>query len=43
MMKYANNHPHRFRDWSQAFFIGMMQFIMVISVEFVNLVVLITN
>lgn len=43
LMKYANNHPWRFVDWKTAFLIGFSQFAMVITVEFVNLVILITN
>lgn len=43
LMKYAVNHPWRFDGWAQAFLVGFVQFAMVITVEFVNLVILITN
>ena len=42
-MKFANNHPWLFRSWMQAYFIGFMQFIVVMVVEIVNLVILTTN
>ena len=42
-MKYANNHPWKFRDWSQAYSIGACQTIVVITVEVVNLAILNTN
>lgn len=43
LMKYANNHPWKFRDWSQAYSIGACQTIVVITVEVVNLAILNTN
>ena len=43
MMKFANNHPWLFRNWSQAYLIGFMQYIVVMVVEIVNLVILTTN
>ena len=43
LMKYANNHPWKFRDWSQAYSIGACQTMVVITVEVVNLAILITN
>ena len=43
MMKYALNHPWKFRDWRAAFSVGLSQTIVVMSVEFVNLLILQTN
>lgn len=42
-MKYALNHPWKFRSWFMAFIIGFAQFSAVILVEAVNLAVLLTN
>ena len=42
-MKFANNHPWKFRSWSQAYMIGLCQTIVVITVEVVNLAILNTN
>ena len=42
-MKYANNHPWKFRDWKAAFGVGFMQFFAVVTVEVVNLMTLQTN
>ena len=42
-MKYALSHPYKFRDWRQAYWVGMTQLLVVIAVEFVNLAVLTTN
>ena len=36
-MKYALNHPWKFNNWVNAFFIGFFQFIVLISIEAVNL------
>ena len=43
LMKFANNHPWKFRSWSQAYMIGLCQTIVVITVEVVNLAILNTN
>lgn len=43
MMKYALNHPWKFRDWRAAYSIGLSQTIVVMSVEAVNLLILQTN
>ena len=42
-MKFAANHPWKFRSWWVAFLIGFAQMFMVVSVEIVNLVILNTN
>ena len=42
-MKYANNHPWKFRSWKWAYFIGFAQLLMVISVEFINLILICEN
>jgi hypothetical protein len=42
-MKYAINHPWKFESWATAFWIGFFQMGAVVSVELVNLAVLITN
>jgi hypothetical protein len=41
MMKYSMNHPWKFDSWYTAFRCGLYQFIIVISVEFVCMMVLI--
>ena len=43
MMKYAMNHPWKFRNWQAGYYIGFMQMFVVISVEVVNMAILITN
>lgn len=43
MMKYAMNHPWKFHAWHSAYFVGVMQLLVVLSVEAVNLVILLTN
>ena len=40
MMKYAMNHPWKFRSWRGAFGVGLAQTFVVMSVEIVNLVIL---
>ena len=42
-MKYALNHPWKFNNWFNAFFIGFLQMIVLISVEAVNLGILLSN
>ena len=42
-MKYANNHTWKFRSWRYAYLIGFGQLLMVISVEFINLILLCEN
>ena len=42
-MKYALNHPWKFHSWKNAFFIGFLQMIVLISVEAVNLGILLSN
>ena len=42
-MKYANNHPWKFRSWKKAYLIGFCQVLMVFSVEFINLILLCEN
>ncbi len=42
-MKYANNHPWLFRSWKTAYVIGFCQFLVVFTVELVNLAILTTN
>jgi len=43
MMKYATNHHWKFRNWQQAFMIGLCQTFVLITCEFVNLIILCTN
>ena len=43
MMKYASNHPWKFRSWRQAYLIGFFQATVLITVEGINLVILTTN
>lgn len=43
MMKYAANHPWKFRSWRQAYLVGFFQATVLITVEGVNLVILTTN
>ena len=42
-MKYALSHPYKFRDWTQAYWVGLTQLLVVIAVELVNLAILTTN
>ena len=42
-MKYALNHPWKFNNWVNAFFIGFLQMIILVSVEAVNLGILLSN
>ena len=42
-MKYANNHTWKFRSWGYAYLIGFGQLLMVVSVEFINLILLCEN
>lgn len=43
LMKYAINHPWKFKNWFTAFLSGFMQSFVIFGVETVNLVVLLTN
>ena len=43
MMKYALNHPWKFRDWVKAYWIGLWTLLVMFSVEAVNLALLNTN
>jgi len=43
MMKYALNHPWKFRDYKSAYYVGFSQLFVVMSVEAVNLLILQTN
>ena len=43
LMKFAANHPWKFRYWLVAWFYGFFQMNMVVFVEIVNIVVLNTN
>jgi len=42
-MKYALNHHWKFDSWRYAFFIGFCQMLMILSVESVNMYMLLTN
>ena len=42
-MKYAMNHPWKFRSWKMGYFVGFLQASVIILVETVNLAVLLTN
>ena len=42
-MKYALNHPWKFNNWKNAFFIGFLQIFFQVSVEAVNFRILISN
>ena len=42
-MKYALNHPYKFKEWTHAYFIAFTQLFVVIVVEIVNLAILCTN
>ena len=37
-MKYASNHPWKFESWFSAYMIGLSQLIVLVGIEFVNLV-----
>ena len=43
IMKYAQNHTWKFHNWAGAWFVGFFQMAIVISVEIVNLTILLTN
>ena len=43
MMKYSANHPWKFDNYFEAYFVGLAQALVVLSVETVNLAVLNTN
>ena len=42
-MKYAMNHAWKFHNWQMAYRIGLMQMLIVLSLEFINLSFLLTN
>ena len=42
-MKYALNHPWKFRNYRSAYYVGLSQLFVVMSVEAVNLLILQTN
>ena len=42
-MRYSLNHTWKFTNWANAFMVGFAQAMMVLSVESVNLVILLTN
>ena len=43
IMRYSLNHSWKFQSWCTAYMIGLSQFTMILSVEIVNLVVLLTS
>lgn len=43
LMKYAMNHPWKFNQWHKAFAVGFWQMTILSSVEFVNMMILLTN
>ena len=43
MMKYASNHHWKFKQWWTAYFVGFMQFSILIACEYVNLIILTSN
>ena len=43
LMKYSINHPYKFKAWFNAFMVGLCQMIALVSVELVNVAVLLTN
>ena len=43
MMKYANNHSWKFHSWWNAYLVGFCQMVVLVSVELVNLAVILTN
>ena len=42
-MKYAMNHPYKFHFWFYAFLVGLAQLTALLSIEIVNMVVLLSN
>ena len=42
-MKYAVNHPWKFRSWSAAFVIGLLEVSVMILVQATNMFVLLSN
>ena len=42
-MKFAINHKWKFWHWLPAYLVGLTQFLIVILVEYVNLIILMTN
>ena len=42
-MKFSMNHPWKFKKWYDAFFVGFWQMFILVSVEFVNMMILLTN
>ena len=42
-MKFALNHPYKFRRWTDAYIVAFTQLMVVITVEVVNLAILCTN
>lgn len=42
-MKYALNHPWKFRSWSMAYRVGLSQMLIVISLEVVNMAFMMTS
>ena len=43
MMKFSSNHPWKFDDYIEGYFVGLLQATVVLSVEMVNIAVLNTN
>jgi len=43
MMKYAVNHPWKFRHYRLAFLTGLMQFMISIAIEVSNVYVVLAN
>ena len=43
MMKFSSNHPWKFDDYTEGYFVGLLQATVVLSVEMVNIAVLNTN
>ena len=42
-MKFSSNHPWKFDDYIEGYFVGLLQATVVLSVEMVNIAVLNTN
>ena len=42
-MKYAMNHPWKFKSWSQAFRVGLLQMTVVLGLEIVKITFMLTN
>ena len=40
IMKFSINHPWKFDNWWSAFCVGLLQYIIIIMVEFVSMMVL---